>query len=357
MAAPPAHVTRSPDLIAASDRESNFRAHGIACQAWDRDRAHVAVCPGTNEVHIYAVDGASSSSPKFTKLHTLAEHEQLVSAVDWSHEKNLVVTCAHDRNAYVWRHTGDGGPSAVAGGKWEPQMTLLPAHMNRAALCVQWSPREDKFALGSGSKSVSVCYYEQENDWWISKVIRKKHASSVTCVAWHANNWMLATGSSDCKCRIFCAAIRGIDGSPAAAKGARFGEPLMEIDVASGWIHGLAWSPSFASLAVAAHDACVHVVDVADGVATGGEPKCATVRLRHLPQAAVCFLDEDTIVAVGHHPHPLLFSRGPSGWALKGEVKKGSNDGAGGAKTKVCALDAKAFAVTGVSPTIDLYSM
>ncbi|KAL4582137.1 hypothetical protein LXL04_006678 [Taraxacum kok-saghyz] len=46
----------------------------------------------------------------------------------------------------------------------------------------------NKFAVGSGAKTVCICYYEQENNWWVSKLIRKKHDSSVTSVAWHPNN-------------------------------------------------------------------------------------------------------------------------------------------------------------------------
>ena len=137
-------------------------------------------------------------------------------------------------------------------------MSILPSTFNRAALCVQWSPHENKFALGGGSRSVVVCYYQEENNWWISKIIKKKHTSSVTCVSWHSNNWLLATGSSDFKCRIFAANISSVD----AGVKRKFGELLMEVDVAKNWVHGLSWSPSCASLAVCAHDSCLHVIDL-----------------------------------------------------------------------------------------------
>ena len=42
----------------------------------------------------------------------------------------------------------------------------------------------------------------------------------------------------------------------------KFGELLMEVDVAKNWVHGLSWSPSCASLAVCAHDSCLHVIDL-----------------------------------------------------------------------------------------------
>ena len=75
-----------------------------------------------------------------------------------------------DRNAYVWTMQADK--------KWKP--TLVVLRLNRAATCVRWSPLENKFAVGSGARMVSVCYFEKDNDWWISKQIKKPIRSTVT---------------------------------------------------------------------------------------------------------------------------------------------------------------------------------
>jgi len=66
--------------------------------------------------------------------------------------------------------------------KWKP--TLVVLRLNRAATCVRWSPLENKFAVGSGARMVSVCYFEKENDWWISKQIKKPLRSTVTRSDW-----------------------------------------------------------------------------------------------------------------------------------------------------------------------------
>lgn len=58
---------------------------------------------------------------------------------------------------------------------------------------------ENKFAVGSAAKLVSVCYYEKENDWWVSKQIKKPIRSTVTCIDWHPNNVLLAVGACDFK--------------------------------------------------------------------------------------------------------------------------------------------------------------
>lgn len=64
------------------------------------------------------------------------------------------MTCAVDRNAYVW---------TLRDGAWKPTLVLL--RINRAATCVKWSPQENKIAVGSGSQTISICYFEKENDW------------------------------------------------------------------------------------------------------------------------------------------------------------------------------------------------
>lgn len=105
-----------------------------------------------------------------------------------------------DRNAYVWTSSD---------GNWRPTLVLL--RINRAATCVRWSPNEDKFAVGSGAKLVSVCYFEEANDWWVSKHIKKPIRSTVTSIDWHPNNILLACGSTDFKARIFSAFIKEVD--------------------------------------------------------------------------------------------------------------------------------------------------
>ena len=69
----------------------------------------------------------------------------------------------------------------------------------RAATCVKWSPEENKFAVGSGARLISVCYFEQEHDWWVAKHIKKPIRSTITALDWHPNNVLLAAGSTGFK--------------------------------------------------------------------------------------------------------------------------------------------------------------
>eukprot|EP00952_Eustigmatos_sp_NYUAD-ZCMA_P004812 21090-Eustigmatos_ZCMA.PRE.1 len=40
----------------------------------------------------------------WTREHVLTEHDLLISSVDWSPAHNKIVTCSHDRNAFVWTY-------------------------------------------------------------------------------------------------------------------------------------------------------------------------------------------------------------------------------------------------------------
>ncbi|VDM47692.1 unnamed protein product [Toxocara canis] len=155
----------------------------ITCHAWNKDRSQLAVSPSSNEILIF-----HWQSGQWKLIHTLKEHDLPVTGLDWAPNTNRIVSCSQDKNAFVWTLDGD---------HWKPELVLV--RINRAATSVKWSPLENKFAVGSGAKLVSVCYYEKENDWWVSKQIKKPIRSTVSCIDWHPNNVLLAVGACDFK--------------------------------------------------------------------------------------------------------------------------------------------------------------
>ncbi len=197
------------------------------------------------------------------------QHTQRVTGIDWSAATNRLVTCSEDRNAYVWVHEN---------GAWRPTLVIL--RINRAAMCVKWSPDGKKFAVGSGSRLISVCYFEEENDWWVSKHIKKPIRSTVTCLAWHPNNVLLAAGSSDFTCRVFSGYVKTVDDKPGASvwgKKLPFGEVLGEFGTGvagGGWVHDVAFAPSGDKLVYVAHDSSITVVD---GPTQCGKRDCVVV--------------------------------------------------------------------------------
>jgi len=163
--------------------------------AFGPDRTEVAISPNNNEVQIYKKAGET-----WDLQQTLSEHDKLITAISWAPQTNRIVTCSQDRNAYVWTHTAQG---------WKPALVLL--RINRAATCVKWSPKEDKFAVGSGARTIAVCSFDEENNWWVSKHIKKPLRSTVLSIDWHPNNVLLAAGTAESKAYVFSAFIKNID--------------------------------------------------------------------------------------------------------------------------------------------------
>ncbi|CAG0915965.1 unnamed protein product [Notodromas monacha] len=273
----------------------------ITCHAWNKDRTQLALSPNSDEVIIFRVHNIPDR--KYEKLHVLKGHDLKVNSIDWAPNSNRIVTCSADRNAYVWTLADDK--------KWKPTKVLL--RINRAATCVKWSPLENKFAVGSGARTISVCYFDKDNDWWVSRHIKKPIKSTVTSLSWHPNNVLLAAGSMDFKARIFSAYIKEIEDKPAATPwGAKMplGQLMAEFSnscLGGGWVHCVAFSPSGNRLCWVGHDASLSVVD------SGVGSVVKTTRTENLPFLACMWISENEIVAAGHGCCPILYGVGSDG--------------------------------------------
>ncbi|KAF6123100.1 actin related protein 2/3 complex subunit 1A [Phyllostomus discolor] len=257
-----------------------FLLEPITCHAWNRDRTQIALSPNNHEVHIYKKNGS-----QWVKAHELKEHNGHITGIDWAPKSDRIVTCGADRNAYVWSQKD---------GVWKPTLVIL--RINRAATFVKWSPLENKFAVGSGARLISVCYFESENDWWVSKHIKKPIRSTVLSLDWHPNNVLLAAGSCDFKCRVFSAYIKEVDEKPASTPwGSKmpFGQLMSEFGGSGtgGWVHGVSFSASGSRLAWVSHDSTVSVADASKSV------QVSTLKTEFLPLLSVSFVSENSVVA------------------------------------------------------------
>ena len=156
--------------------------------------------------------------------------------------------------------------------------------------------------MGSGARVIAVCYFEEENDWWISKHLKKPIRSTITTLAWHPNSVLLAAGSTDSHCRVFSGYIKGIDKRPEPSG---WGERLPFNTVcgeflndSAGWVHSCAFSPSGNALAFACHDSSVTVVYPS---APEQPPRAMlNISTRLLPFTSLVWKSENEIVAAGH---------------------------------------------------------
>ncbi|GAB1290465.1 Actin-related protein 2/3 complex subunit 1B [Apodemus speciosus] len=320
----------------------SFLVEPISCHAWNKDRTQIAICPNNHEVHIYEKSGA-----KWNKVHELKEHNGQVTGIDWAPESNRIVTCGTDRNAYVW---------TLKGRTWKPTLVIL--RINRAARCVRWAPNENKFAVGSGSRVISICYFEQENDWWVCKHIKKPIRSTVLSLDWHPNNVLLAAGSCDFKCRIFSAYIKEVEERPAPTPwGSKmpFGELMFESSSSCGWVHGVCFSASGSRVAWVSHDSTVCLADADKKMAV------ATLASETLPLLAVTFITENSLVAAGHDCFPVLFTydnaAGTLSFGGRLDVPKQSSQRGMTARERFQNLDKKASSEGGAATGAGLDSL
>jgi actin related protein 2/3 complex subunit 1A/1B len=267
----------------------------ISCHAFSPDLTQLALSPNSNEIWIFEV--SSQDPSKWAKTHVLSEHDSFVSGIDWS-VNNQIVSCGHDRNAYVWE---------LNNYQWNPKLVIL--RISRAATAVKWSPSGDKFAVTSGAKMVPVCHYQADSDWWVSQLI-KKHRSTVLALDWHPNNKFLVTGSSDFKCRIFSAYLDECDDDadsdiwePIFPKYKRFGALLAKFDQCQGWVESVSWAPSGYALTFTAHDSSIHFAHIYGE----GEPYTISLNTPNLPFRDVAFLSDYCVLAVGYDNNPMLY--------------------------------------------------
>merc|ERR1712100_607203 len=95
----------------------------------------------------------------------------------------------------------------------------------------------------------------------------RKDDSTVLDIAWHPENVLLATASSDTNCRVFSTFIKGVDKRPTSTPfGTKlpFGS-LQGTYESSGWAHSCDWSPSGNQLAFVGHDSTMTVIDLNNG--------------------------------------------------------------------------------------------
>ena len=186
---------------------------------------------------------------------------------------------------------------------------------------MKWSVSEKKFAVASGAKCVAVCYYEAENNWWVSKII-EGFDSTVLTLSWHNSDCVLAAGSSDKTVQLFSAACKGVDKRPAPIFGpevnlSKLGIKLCEIN-AGAWVVDIAFSPDGRVLAYLTHDSCIHFVTVMPAGSTEGllpsQERVQTIRLSGLPHRRLLFVSDSRVVAAGHEGNPTLYTRNGDIW-------------------------------------------
>ncbi|PLW20815.1 hypothetical protein PCASD_13602 [Puccinia coronata f. sp. avenae] len=308
---------------------NQLAADPITAHAFNADRTKLAVCENSNEVKIYQkIPGKPNTASIWSTIHTLSDHDKVVTSIDWAPRRNQIVTASQDRNAYVWQYGPDpADPSKPAG--WQPTLVLL--RLNRSATFVRWSPDEAKFAVGSGARAIAVCQYDDESNWWVAKHLKKPLRSTVLSVAWHPNSVLLAAGSADATCRVLSAYIKGVDSKPTPTV---WGERIPFNTIcgdfsapSGGWVHDVCFSPSGDALAFVSHDSAVTIVYPSGP--DSAPHAMHVIKLPSLPFISLSFCTEDSFVAAGHDCQPMVFQgTAQAGWKLVKTLDEGKSSNA-----------------------------
>ena len=246
----------------------------VTVHAWNADRSLLAVCPNNNTVAIFRKP--TSADGTWERIATLNEHDALVTDIAWAPKTNRILTTSQDRNAYVW--------NLEANGEWKPMLVIL--RIAAAATSVQWSVDEQKFAVGSGSKTVPICYFEAENNFWVSKML-KGHRSTIQAVAWHPTTPVVATACTDFKCRVYSAYLKNVDGKAVSTPwgdNPKFGTLFFEVE-SLGWVRDVAFSPAGDTFAFCSHNSTVSFIDGERRTMRALQPP---LRARPIAQPSLC---------------------------------------------------------------------
>jgi len=283
----------------------------ITAHAFNKDGTRLALCPNSNEVVIYRKNGNEWKAEV-----TLKEHDSLVTGIDWAAGTNKIVTCSQDRNAYVWTEDSEG---------WHPALVIL--RLTRGCTQVKWSPKEDKFAVGSAALAISVCYWDPDGNWWVSRLI-KNLTSTALCLSWHPNNFLIAVGGTDSQVTVYSAFVKNIDNNKLASAGTSFGKfsPKEAVGCklasfnASGWVTGIAFSPSGNQLAWVTRSSTIEFLSCES---TDHKSQC--LKLRSLPLSSLFWPNENTVLAGGHDCSPVLFQGGPVNYQYVRDLDTGDS--------------------------------
>jgi len=292
----------------------------VSCHSWNQNRSKVAVSLNDSDVQILSARGRKEA--------VLTGHDMRVTSIDWAPQSGLIVTCGEDRNAYVWH------PPATGNGEWKPSLVVL--RINRAATFVKWSPHENKFAVASGANCISVCHFEKDNDWWLSKHVKKNIKSTVTSLDWHPDNMLLAAGTSKFAVHVFAAQVKEAGDkvpptSPWYKKSPIFGDCLAGVrQLKMGWVHDVAFNGDGTMLAWVSHSSTVSVMN-----ALNNQEVCH-YKMSELPMLSCIWIAPDTLMAAGHGCTPFWFDVDVAAGQIKGhgrmEVKAAAAVANAGAK-------------------------
>ena len=321
---------------------------GIVAMVFNKDRTQCAFSPNNHLIHVYSTTaGGKSEEPStWRHIHTLENHDQAISGLDWHPETDQLLSAAQDRTAFVWQrhpyspttttHTKTSVSPQSDKEVWVPVLVLLDSSIKRGLTCCQWSTSGKKMYVGSAASNVGVGTFSEEDGWWMCRT-SNCHNSTVTCLKPHPeNDTVIATGSTDGTVSILSTLVKSVDGKGA---GDKFGTQTARVKMPGlCWVYDVAWNTAGTTLAAVTHDSRVHILTVPSTAELGALAVTQSISLKILPLRTINFISERHLVCGGFDCYPILLEGdNESGWKQTGKwvEAKGSAASGGGAMTQV----------------------
>ena len=287
-----------------------FLLEGISCLVFNKDFKKCALSKNDNKVYIYDVPDIMKTDT--WKLEAeLEAHLQYVSGLDWCHFSNEILSCSHDKTAFVWQYSNK---------KWISSNVVATTKLGY--LCCKWNKTGSKFCAGTSAKHLFIGYYNTSSNWWMCMNI-KVHKSSVCCCEIDPTSLFVISGSSDMRVYVSSCYIPQVDDSqltdatkPLAQK---FGDVIYEFKPGS-WLNSVAWNNSGSLGFASSQNATIAVLDK-------NKKETELIKCDHSPANLIVPNGDDSFYAVCYDRHIYEYKLTGGKWAVAKKVtedKKGA---------------------------------
>ena len=261
--------------------EDLFILEGISYVSFNKDFSQVALSKKNKKIYIYSVPTLLKTDT-WKLLHTLENHQQYVSGLDWSPKTNKILSCSHDKTAYVWNYEKDA---------WNPSNVVATTKLGY--LTCKWNNRGDKFCAGTSAKNLFIGYYNEESKWWMGVNI-KAHKSSVICCEIDPMSLFVISGSTDCRIYVSSCYLPEIDdkflNNDSKKFAQKFGSIIYEFKP-NAWVNSVSWNVNGNLAFAASQNSTVAVIDYKNN-------KTDFIKLKHSPPNMILSGGEKSFYAI-----------------------------------------------------------
>jgi len=282
-----------------------FILEGINVLAFNNDFTQCALSKKDSTIYIYQIKDLLNIQT-WELIHKLQSHTLYISSLDWNPKTNKILSCSHDKTAYVWTYKEN---------KWESSNVVASTKLGYLTCC--WNKIGNKFALGTSSNMLLIGYYDEEAKWWTCKPIKKLHKSSVTTVKIDCNSLFVLSGSTDMKVYI-TSCYMNFDNKHLNNESKQlirdFGTVVYKFKMDS-WVNSVNWSNDGNYAFASGQNSNIVVIDYKND-------KTFLIKHKFSPINMIIPIENKGFYAVGFDRNIFLYELQENNWNLKEKITK-----------------------------------